>query len=209
VKPEQFFDRIAGRYDRTYAPDAASTRADLAALLEGHPGGAALDLGCGTGRAFPHLVERGFSIVGMDVSLEMLRESSRRASAASVTLVRADLYRRWPFRDRAFDVVLALHSVLAHPPSREGWVHVGRELKRVARPGALIAIDLPEPQWADAHLRRVPSAVNDRYLYEDRDVAIEADIPDPGDVVALLDLPLNISAGPLGARAITARSSTP
>lgn len=202
MNPQRFFDRIAGRYDRAYAPDAASTRADLATLLEGR-GGAALDLGCGTGRAFPHLVERGFTVVGMDVSLEMLRESSRRASAASVTRVRADLYRRWPFREATFDVVLALHSVLAHPPSREAWAHVGREIKRVARADAFIAIDLPEPEWADIHLRRV----NDRYLYEDGDVAIEANIPDPGDVVAMLDLPLNISAGPLGARAITAPSS--
>ncbi len=203
MTPERFFDRIAGRYDRAFAPAAAATRADLATLLAGRAG-VALDLGCGTGRAFPHLVERGFHVVGMDVSLEMLRASSRRASAASVTRVRADLYHRWPFPDQAFDVILALHSVLAHPPARSGWTHVGAELRRVAREGALIAIDLPEPSWAEQNLRRVEG----RYLFEDRDAAIEADVPDPREVVEALGLECSIVPGPLGVRALTARSST-
>lgn len=206
MTPERFFDRIAGRYDRAFAPDAAATRVDLSALLgEGlGSGSSALDLGCGTGRAFPHLVERGLRVVGMDISLEMLRAASRRASAAAVTRVRADLYRRWPFPDRSFDVILALHSVLAHPPDRSFWAHVGGELRRVMRDGALIAIDLPEPRWAREHLR----SVRGRYVFEDRDAAIEADIPEPREVVEALGLALAIVPGPLGVRAITPRSST-
>ena len=197
-----FFDRIAPRYDRTFAPDAASTARDLAALLAGRSG-VALDLGCGTGRAFPHLVSMGFSVIAIEASWPMLRESGKRSSAALVARVRGDLYARWPVRDRAVDVVLALHSVLAHPESRDGWAHVGREIARVAKPGALIAIDLPEPGWAREHLR---SAGPDRYLYESGGASIEASIPEPREVVEALGLPLEIVAGPLGVRAITARS---
>ena len=58
-----FFDRIATRYDRTFAPDRASTADDLAKLLEGRRG-TVLDLGCGTGRAFPHLLSMGFDVIG-------------------------------------------------------------------------------------------------------------------------------------------------
>lgn len=197
-----FFDRIAPRYDRTFAPDAASTARDLATLLVGRTG-VALDLGCGTGRAFPHLVAMGFTVIAIDASWPMLRESGKRGSASRVARLRADLYARWPLRDRSADVVLALHSVLAHAKSRESWAHVGREIARVGKPGALIAIDLPEPAWARQHLR---AAGPDRYLYESGDASIEASIPEPRDVVAALGLPLEIVEGPLGVRAITARS---
>ena len=65
----------------------------------------------------------------------MLAEASRRRSASEVVRVQADLYARWPLRDRVVDVVLALHSVLAHPPGDPivAWAHVGSEIRRVAR----------------------------------------------------------------------------
>lgn len=203
MSAERFFDRVAARYDRTFAPDASSTARDLQALLAGRTG-TVLDVGCGTGRAFPHLVAMGLRVLAMDVSMEMLRESGRRASATSVARIRADLYARWPIADASIDIVLALHSVLAHPPHADGWAHVGREIARVAKPGALVAIDLPHPAWARANLRPVEG---DRYLYEERGVSIEAAIPEPAEVVRALGLPLELVEGPLGVRAVTARSS--
>jgi len=202
VTAERFFDRVASRYDRTFAPDAAATARDLGELLAGRSG-TVLDVGCGTGRAFPHLVAMGLSVLAMDVSRDMLREAGRRRSAEAVVRLRADLYARWPVRDASIDVVLALHSVLAHPPECDGWGHVGREIARVAREDALVAIDLPTPDWACANLR---SLGGDRYLFEGA-VAIEATIPEPAAVVRALGLPLAIVPGPLGARAITDRSS--
>ena len=199
-----FFDRVADQYDRTFAPDHAETAKDLAALLEGRRG-VVLDLGCGTGRAFPHLVAMGFRVVALDASLEMLREAGRRGSSSEVVRVRADLYGPWPLRDASIDIVLALHSVLAHPPREDSWGHVGAEMRRVA-PNGFIAIDLPEPAWAAKNLRALGE---DRYLFEARSVSIEARIPEPSAVVAALGLPLRLVPGPLGARAITARSSTP
>ncbi len=205
MSAEHFFDRVAPRYDRTFAPDAASTARDLNALLGDEPrGSVVLDLGCGTGRAFPHLLALGFHVLGMDVSIEMLEQAARRSSAENVVRVRADLYARWPIRDASIDIALALHSVLAHPETSEGWAHVGHELARVTRPGALIAIDLPDPAWARENLRSVGG---DRFLYEDRGVAIGARIPEPAVVVRALGLPLTVVPGPLGVRAITDRSS--
>lgn len=195
-----FFDRIARRYDRSFAPDAGSTARDLGPLLANERG-VALDLGCGTGRAFPHLIAAGLRVVGLDASLPMLELAGRRGSASDVTRVRADLYARWPLRDGCVDVVLALHSVLAHPPGdpRTAWAHVGREIARVARPGALVVIDLPEPSWAVTTLRKIDM---DRYAFEHGEVAIDAVIPEPARVVEALGLPLLLEPGPLGARAI-------
>ncbi|MGZ5970680.1 MAG: class I SAM-dependent methyltransferase [Polyangiales bacterium] len=199
IAPE-FFDRIARRYDRTFAPDAASTGADLRALLSG-ASGVALDLGCGTGRAFPHLLEAGLSVIALDASLPMLAEAAKRSSAAEVALVRADFWARWPIADGSIDVVLALHSVLAHPPHdpESDWAHVGREILRVAKPGALVAIDIPDPEFAARSMR---SLGGDRYAFEDPSAEVEAVIPDPARVLAALALPLSLVIGPQGPRAV-------
>lgn len=201
-----FFDRVAPRYDRTFAPGSRETADDLAPLLAGTRG-VALDVGCGTGRAFPHLRSHGLRVVALDASLPMLQEAGRRASSREVARVCADLYARWPMRDAVVDVVLALHSVLAHPKGRpaDAWAHVGAEIRRVTRPGARVIIDLPEPAWADENLEKIGP---DRYLFGAGALAIEAVIPEPSVVVAALGLPLELVAGPLGARAITARSSS-
>lgn len=195
-----FFDRVAARYDRAFAPSAAVTAADLAPLLAGLRG-VALDLGCGTGRAFPHLRAAGLRVIGLDASRPMLLEAARRGSAREVARVRADLYARWPLRDRSIDVLLALHSVLAHPPGdpERAWRRVGDEIRRVGRAGARVIIDLPEPSWAATHLRPVGP---DRFVHDADGVAIEAVIPQPSRVLAALGLPLSLRDGPLGARAI-------
>lgn len=195
-----FFDKIARRYDRTFAPGASSTRDDLRTLLRGTHG-VALDLGCGTGRAFPHLVEAGLSVIAIDASRPMLAEAARRSSAAEVALVCADFWKRWPLADRSIDVVLALHSVLAHPPGDPDacWGHVGSEIRRVARDGALVAIDVPDPVFA---ARSMSSIGGDRYVYDDGAARIEAVIPAPARVVAALGLPLELVDGPQGPRAV-------
>jgi SAM-dependent methyltransferase len=199
----RFFDAIARSYDRTFAPSARDTAEDLDALLRDVASGStALDLGCGTGRAWPHLVARGLKTIAIDASMPMLAESSRRASSSSVVRLRADVYLPWPIADRSIDVVLALHAVLAHPPgdARRAWQHVGREIRRVTRPGALVAIDLPTPGWARTNLHALDG---DRYRSPEGPIAVVAE---PADVVSALDLPLEIVASPLGVRALTRRS---
>ena len=203
-----FFDAIARRYDRTFAPDAVATAKDLspflALLAASTPSSerVALDLGCGTGRAWPHLIGAGLRVIGLDASASMLAEASKRVSAAEVTCLCADLYARWPIEDRSIDVVIALHSVLAHPPGepRGCWREVGREVRRVCRPGALIAIDLPEPSWARRNLRPIGG---ERYVFRSDDGReVVAVIPEPNEVIEALDLPLTKTPCLTGARAV-------
>ena len=198
----RFFDGVAPRYDRRFAPDAATSARDLTALLvDVERGGVVLDLGCGTGRAWPHLLAAGLRPIGLDASLPMLAEAGRRASAVDVLRLRADLYDRWPIADRSIDVVLALHAVLAHPPRDPdvAWRAVGHEIARVARAGALVAIDLPEPAWARRALRPLG---DDRFAHREGAHDVVAVVPEPARVIAALGLPLTLVASPTGVRAI-------
>lgn len=80
--------------------------------------GSALDLGCGTGRAFEPLLKRGWSLVGCDVSSGML-DIARRNFGSRVDLFNIDVRslptrRAWPDgrASAGFDLVLMLNDVL-------------------------------------------------------------------------------------------------
>lgn len=70
-------------------------------------GGRALDVGCGTGRAFPPLLRRGWQIQGCDLSPAML-ELAGREGDGSVALHVADMRTLPRFGD--FDLVLSLND---------------------------------------------------------------------------------------------------
>jgi len=92
----RFFDAIAPRYDRVYARAAAELAQSLDRLLPLlAPRSRIADLGVGTGRELPRLLDAGHEVVGLDASERMLAECARRARR--IALVRADLWERLPW----------------------------------------------------------------------------------------------------------------
>ncbi len=89
---EQFFDAIAGRYDRAYGLPATESRERMARTLRELPAPPArvLDLGVGTGRELAALLDGGYEPIGVDTSQAMLDKCARRARP--VPLVRADFW---------------------------------------------------------------------------------------------------------------------
>jgi SAM-dependent methyltransferase len=74
------YDGLADWYDREIGGLAvtATALATLGRLVGAGPG-ACLDLGCGTGIAIPGLLERGWRVVGVDLSGDQLRIAQQRA----------------------------------------------------------------------------------------------------------------------------------
>jgi SAM-dependent methyltransferase len=154
-----FFDKIARRYDRSYAlpRDASRDRgAALLALLGERR--RILDLGVGTGRELRELQAAGHDVVGLDISPTMIALCNQRARP--IPIVEADLWGAWPFSTASFDAVLALHGTLAHPPAATALDHVFAEAARVLRPRGTFVAELPTPAWierarSDARIRDV------------------------------------------------------
>lgn len=178
----EFFEAIARRYDREYARQ--SSKVDLEKLAQRLPPSArVLDLGVGTGRELTALLDQGHEVVGLDVSPTMLEICARRARPIST--VCADLWQPLPFADAEFDVVLALHGTLAHPPT-EGHVRtLGHELARVLRKRGMVMLEVPSEGWLTAlasspssEVFRATRTAANRCVHEDRKagLAIEATI---------------------------------
>ncbi|WP_298667451.1 class I SAM-dependent methyltransferase [uncultured Methanofollis sp.] len=71
------------------------------------PGSRVLELGCGNGKTYIPLSERGVSVVGLDISPAAIC-LCQRASGEGAPLLVADA-RSLPFRDGSFDAVCAFH----------------------------------------------------------------------------------------------------
>lgn len=144
----RFFDRIARRYDRSYALSGEASRArndDLLALLG--PPRRVLDLGVGTGRELSALRERGHAVVGLEIAPEMIALCNRRAHP--IEIVQGDLWERWPFEGATFGAVIALHGTLAHPPGEEALDGFFANAARVLDGDGVVIAELPAPAWLD------------------------------------------------------------
>jgi SAM-dependent methyltransferase len=119
------FDRITGIYDSTrgLAPEIMNTILDsMQEVLS--TGSSILDVGVGTGRFACPLNERGYHVVGADVSIPMMRKAKEKGLR---DLVRSDAH-KLPFQDHAFDYVLMVHLIQLV----DDWKNVVSEVARVA-----------------------------------------------------------------------------
>jgi SAM-dependent methyltransferase len=147
------YDRIATRYDETVGHRAVSRRAKQLALdlirQTAPPGGRLLDIGCYTGIEALLLVDRGFRVVGVDLSDEMIRIAKEKAVRRRVE-DRVE-FRRLPASDigdlnlegqSAFDSAYSVYGTLNLEPD---LVRFKRGLFTLLRPGGKFICGLLNP----------------------------------------------------------------
>lgn len=152
----RWFDRRAASYESgvTSRWRDPVQRASLDALHIG-AGDRLLDVGCGTGAASRSAASVAASVVGIDLSPEMIRQAQQLAGGfANVHFEIADS-EHLPFEDGAFTAVLCSNSFHHYPdPAR-----AVREMARVLAPKGRLVIgdacsDRTAARVADVFLRR-------------------------------------------------------
>ncbi len=147
MDPQSTYDRIAAHFSKTreYAwPEVESFLDDRSATR-------ALDVGCGNGRHTELLAERASSVVGIDLSRELLREAAVRARdrgfADTVDLVHGEAA-SLPIADDTMELAVYV-ATLHHLSPRETRVRSLDEVARVLRPGGTALVSA----WSTAHDR--------------------------------------------------------
>ncbi len=129
------YDHSSEAYDALYRDEQeAKIRTALSALedIQVKKLDLVLDIGCGTGLLFRHIIERADLLVGLDMSRSLLRKASIKTSPKAV-LILADAD-HMPFREGSFGTVFAV-TLLQNMPDMNVTL---REINRVARGNAVI-----------------------------------------------------------------------
>ena len=116
------------------------------------PGGAVLEVGCGSGMGLPYLEAHARMTVGGDYTMALLREARRHLAEANLVRMEAG---HLPFVDRAFDAVLMLEMIY-YVADHEAAL---AECRRVLKPGGRLLVCLPNRDRPDFN----PSPYSTRY----------------------------------------------
>jgi len=122
--------------------------------------GTILDLCCGTGRHSIILQRRGWTMIGLDLSKNLLAIAKRNMKNERVEfpLVRADM-RHFPFRKQVFDAVICMFTSFGYLPSESEDMKSFKEVRRTLRKGGKFLLDVAnkdhvikifqEREWAE------------------------------------------------------------
>lgn len=111
------------------------------------PSGLVLDAGGGPGRYTIALAKRGYEVVLLDLTPALLEIARRQIARAGLkrrvsAIIEGSIVDLWRFPDDHFDAVLCLGGPLSHVATEGERQQAIRELVRVARPGAPVAISV-------------------------------------------------------------------
>lgn len=175
----QLFDDWPERYDRWFETPLgkavlASERELVMAMLRPEPGERILDAGSGTGIFTGAFIGRGADVMGLDISVAMLRRAAQNEAALACRVVAADML-NLPFGDALFDKSISVTAI-------EFIADAGRavaELFRVTKRGGIVVVATLNSlsPWAD---RRLAEAGRDR-----RSVFNRVFFRSPADLLAL------------------------
>ncbi|HVD87127.1 MAG TPA: class I SAM-dependent methyltransferase [Solirubrobacterales bacterium] len=122
-------------------------------MLRPHGGERILDLACGTGRHSLELVRQGFSVVGVEISQELVEIAHRDAEEQGLeaTFIQGDL-RTLDFEDE-FDIVLNLNDgAVGYFETEEENHRTFEVISRALKQGGRNLIQVPNVLYARAHL---------------------------------------------------------
>ncbi len=143
------FDPIANRYDQAVAT-GQGVHVQYDQVLRGvvkraalNPGCRVLDIGTGTGNLAQLCAERGAEVEGVDPSVEMLRIARGKIGDGLTINYRhsPDPFRKLPYADGSFDVVLSSYA-FHHVPPQDKPAAVAEMLRVLASPGRWVLGDL-------------------------------------------------------------------
>ncbi len=105
----EFFDRLADSWDNEPVNDVVINKiVDITNLQKGAK---VLDVACGTGVMVPFYLERGATVVGVDISAKMIEIACKKFAQPQVAFVCADVEKADLPQD--FDYVM-VHNALPH-----------------------------------------------------------------------------------------------
>jgi ubiquinone/menaquinone biosynthesis C-methylase UbiE len=135
-KVMQHYDNIATVYDTQYAEEQETKIKAVLDEISFQPDNIILDVGCGTGLLFKHIKNSAKLLVGLDISLSLLKRAKTQTKQyQNTTIIRADADHT-PFKNKTFHTIFAI-TLLQNIPNPAETL---REIKRISKDNGIIAV---------------------------------------------------------------------
>ena len=137
------YERLAPVYDvltAGYDYETWLSGLEDLALQHGLPGRRVLDVGCGTGKSFEPLLERGYEIMACDLSPAMVAAAREKAEGRGVHVFVADMTRLPELP--AVDWVTCLDDAVNYLLGDDDLAMALSGMRRALRPGGLVTFDV-------------------------------------------------------------------
>ena len=132
MKTKVYYDEIAKGYNELYGEEQLKKWEIAKKLINLSKNDRVLDLGCGTGLITEKISKKVDSIVGLDLSEEMIKNSIKRNNISYVV----GNAKKLPFENNEFDKVVSFTVI----QDIDKWDYVLKEIKRVSKGEILITV---------------------------------------------------------------------
>lgn len=146
-EPDGYFgERVAARYDDTskemFRAEVVESTADFLAELAA--GGAALELGIGTGRVALPLKRRGVAVHGIDLSRSMVKRMRAKPGGAEIDVTIGDFATARV--DGTFTLAYLVYNTVMNLTSQEAQVACFRNVAAHLAPGGCFVVEVMVPE---------------------------------------------------------------
>jgi ubiquinone/menaquinone biosynthesis C-methylase UbiE len=136
----QLFDDWPDRYEKWFTTPIGSLvkRVEwelIDDLLRPGPGEFILDAGCGTGVFTLDMISCGARVIGLDLSLSMIRRARQKCRTSQLRIISADIL-RLPFPENSFDKTVSITALEFIPDGQKAI----KELFRVTQKGGILVV---------------------------------------------------------------------
>jgi ubiquinone/menaquinone biosynthesis C-methylase UbiE len=136
----QLFDDWPDRYEKWFTTPVGSLvkRVEwelIDDLLRPGPGEFILDAGCGTGIFTLAMISCGARVIGLDLSLSMIRRARQKGRTSQLRIISADIL-HLPFPENSFDKTVSITALEFIPDGQKAI----QELFRVTRKGGTLVV---------------------------------------------------------------------
>jgi len=132
----QHYNDIATVYDTQYSEEQETKIKAVLDEIDFQPNNIMLDIGCGTGILFKHIKNSAKLLIGLDISLSLLKRAKVQTKQYhNITVIRADADHT-PFKNKTFHTIFAI-TLLQNMPNPAATI---REIKRISKDDVTIAV---------------------------------------------------------------------
>jgi ubiquinone/menaquinone biosynthesis C-methylase UbiE len=140
TREKAIFDEWPEKYDEWFTtPIGSLVRRYESQLildfLKPAPGEIILDAGCGTGVFTSDIISSGLQVIGLDISLPMLKRAAEKFGESPFRAVQGDIS-TLPFREESFDKVVSVTALEFIAEAKNAVA----ELFRVAKKGGVVVV---------------------------------------------------------------------